>query len=194
MQNALKWDQVHVIGHSMGAMVATQLACMHPDRLLSLTLISATAGRWQSIPTNWAAVKYAWQVSSSALFSDPAPCTRSMQIAQTRCQPCHVHWTVTGLLRECKLHNMHVSLCFCSDLTHHLQNAVMPAAVLCVASSINLKAVRLPDKFCCQLWHNLLCYPFYKLTLPSVPLSTQNTKTGYAKLCYATSKSLCYAT
>ncbi|KAA6424663.1 MAG: hypothetical protein FRX49_05330, partial [Trebouxia sp. A1-2] len=38
--NALKWDQVHVIGHSMGAMVATQLASMHPDRLLSLTLIS----------------------------------------------------------------------------------------------------------------------------------------------------------
>lgn len=72
MQNALKWDQVHVIGHSMGAMVATQLASMHPDRLLSLTLISVTAGRWQSIPTNWAAIKYAWQVSSPAINSDPA--------------------------------------------------------------------------------------------------------------------------
>lgn len=80
MQNAMKWDQVHVIGHSMGAMVATQLACMHPDRLLSLTLISVTAGRWQSIPTNWAAIKYAWQVSSSALFSAPALCATTMQL------------------------------------------------------------------------------------------------------------------
>ena len=62
LQDALKWGQVHVIGHSMGAMVATQLASMHPARLLSLTLISVTAGRWQSIPTNWAAIKYAWQV------------------------------------------------------------------------------------------------------------------------------------
>lgn len=78
MQDALKWDQVHVIGHSMGAMVATQLASMHPDRLLSLTLISATAGRWQSIPTNWAAIKYAWQVSSSALSSDPEHCAQQI--------------------------------------------------------------------------------------------------------------------
>ena len=67
MQDTLKWGQVHVIGHSMGAMVATQLASMHPDRLLSLTLISVTAGRWQSVPLNWAAIKYAWQVSISAL-------------------------------------------------------------------------------------------------------------------------------
>lgn len=65
--DTLKWGQVHVIGHSMGAMVATQLASMHPDRLLSLTLISVTAGRWQSVPLNWAAIKYAWQVSISAL-------------------------------------------------------------------------------------------------------------------------------
>ena len=63
MQGALGWELVHVIGHSMGAMVATQLASMHPERFLSLTLISATAGRWQSLPTNWAAIKYAWQVS-----------------------------------------------------------------------------------------------------------------------------------
>lgn len=64
--DALKWGQVHVIGHSMGAMIATQLASMHPERLLSLTLISVTAGRWQSVPTNWAAIKYAWQVPCSS--------------------------------------------------------------------------------------------------------------------------------
>ena len=68
MQDALIWSQVHVIGHSMGAMVAMQLACMHPERLLSLTLISATAGRWQSVPTNWAAIKYAWQVAPHILM------------------------------------------------------------------------------------------------------------------------------
>ncbi|DBA73506.1 TPA: hypothetical protein ACH3X1_011532 [Trebouxia sp. C0004] len=72
MQNALKWDQAHVIGHSMGAMVATQLASMHPDRLLSLTLISVTAGRWQSIPTNWAAIKYAWQTFWARTVEDRA--------------------------------------------------------------------------------------------------------------------------
>ena len=62
MQDALHWEEVHVIGHSMGGMVATQLASMHPEKLLSLTLISVTAGRWQAVPTNWAAIKYAWQV------------------------------------------------------------------------------------------------------------------------------------
>ena len=67
VQDALKWDQVHVIGHSMGAMIATQLASMYPQRLLSLTLISVTAGRWQSVPLNWAAIKYAWQVTPSIL-------------------------------------------------------------------------------------------------------------------------------
>ena len=63
VQDVLQWEQVHVIGLSMGAMVATQLASMHPEKFLSLTLISVTAGRWQAVPTNWAAIKYAWQVT-----------------------------------------------------------------------------------------------------------------------------------
>lgn len=46
----------------MGGMIATMLAAQHPQRVHTLTLISATAGRWQSLPTSWAAIKYAWQV------------------------------------------------------------------------------------------------------------------------------------
>lgn len=86
MQDAVQWEQAHVIGHSMGAMVATQLASMHPEKLLSLTLISVTAGRWQSVPTNWAAIKYAWQVvhlpfASMDLVWAPGPRLPTISVA-----------------------------------------------------------------------------------------------------------------
>ncbi|KAL3134650.1 hypothetical protein ABBQ32_007659 [Trebouxia sp. C0010 RCD-2024] len=70
--DVLHWEQVHVIGHSMGAMVATQLASMHPEKFLSLTLISVTAGRWQAVPANWAAIKYAWQTLWAKSIEDRA--------------------------------------------------------------------------------------------------------------------------
>ena len=50
------------MGHSMGAMIATRLAALAPERVATLTLISATAGGTQSIPRSWRALKYALQV------------------------------------------------------------------------------------------------------------------------------------
>lgn len=51
-----------MIGHSMGGMIAAKLAAMAPERVASLTLISATAGGWQAVPRTYKALKYAFQV------------------------------------------------------------------------------------------------------------------------------------
>ena len=62
-QEHLGWSrEVHVVGHSMGAMIATRLAALAPGKLASLTLISTTSGGFQIIPRSWRAVKYALQV------------------------------------------------------------------------------------------------------------------------------------
>ena len=59
----------------------------------------------------------------------------------------------------------------------------MPAAILCDAMSISLKAIiLLLDKLCSKLWHNLLCYPFYNLTLLSVPKTQKQAALSYAML------------
>ena len=63
MQEHLGWGRdIHVVGHSMGGMVATRLAALAPERLASLTLISVTSGGLQIIPRSWRALKYALQV------------------------------------------------------------------------------------------------------------------------------------
>ncbi|KAK9905015.1 hypothetical protein WJX75_007824 [Coccomyxa subellipsoidea] len=68
----LKWAKVHVVGHSMGGMVATRLAAMAPERVASLTLISTTGGGTQSIPRSWRAVKYALQLANAKSAEDRA--------------------------------------------------------------------------------------------------------------------------
>ena len=57
------WNKdIHIVGHSMGGMIATRLAALAPERLASLTLISVTSGGFQIIPRSWRALKYALQV------------------------------------------------------------------------------------------------------------------------------------
>ncbi len=62
-QEHLGWNKdIHIVGHSMGGMIATRLAALAPERLASLTLISVTSGGFQIIPRSWRALKYALQV------------------------------------------------------------------------------------------------------------------------------------
>ncbi|KMZ73479.1 Hydrolase, alpha/beta fold family protein [Zostera marina] len=46
----LGWKKTHVIGHSMGGMIACKLASMAPDRLSSLALLSTTSGGYECLP------------------------------------------------------------------------------------------------------------------------------------------------
>lgn len=72
--DALGFAKAHVVGASMGGMVAQQLAIDHPDRLLSLTSIMSTTGD----PS-------VGQVSPAALetLTKPAPESREEQIEQS---------------------------------------------------------------------------------------------------------------
>lgn len=64
LQAHLHWDTAHVVGHSMGGMIAMKLAVLAPERVCSLSIISATGGGWQSLPFSWRAAKYMWKVCS----------------------------------------------------------------------------------------------------------------------------------
>ncbi|PON72041.1 Epoxide hydrolase-like [Parasponia andersonii] len=46
----LGWTRAHVFGHSMGAMIATKVAAMVPERVLSLALLNVTGGGFQCFP------------------------------------------------------------------------------------------------------------------------------------------------
>ncbi|CAN6444777.1 unnamed protein product [Victoria cruziana] len=50
LMDHLGWEKAHVFGHSMGAMIASKLASIAPDRVLSLALLNATGGGFECIP------------------------------------------------------------------------------------------------------------------------------------------------
>ncbi|GAB5356581.1 hypothetical protein AAMO2058_000302200 [Amorphochlora amoebiformis] len=51
--NAVGWHEFHLVGHSMGGMVASEVALLCPSRILSLSLFSTHMGGWKAIPTAW---------------------------------------------------------------------------------------------------------------------------------------------
>ena len=68
LQEHLRWEKAHIVGHSMGGMAAMKLAAMVPARVSSLSVISSTGGGWQSVPSTWRAVRYAWRVTALSAF------------------------------------------------------------------------------------------------------------------------------
>ena len=61
-QDHLRWERAHIVGHSMGGMIAMRLALLAPQRVRSLSVLSVTGGGWQSLPLSWRATKYMWKV------------------------------------------------------------------------------------------------------------------------------------
>eukprot|EP00931_Biecheleriopsis_adriatica_P100901 TRINITY_DN76137_c0_g1_i1.p1 TRINITY_DN76137_c0_g1~~TRINITY_DN76137_c0_g1_i1.p1 ORF type:complete len:337 (+),score=46.69 TRINITY_DN76137_c0_g1_i1:95-1105(+) len=47
---ALKWEQFHLVGISMGGMISLEMAARAPERLKSLVLMNTHAGGWGAIP------------------------------------------------------------------------------------------------------------------------------------------------
>ena len=51
VMDALGWDSAHVLGTSLGGMVAQAVAIEHPTRVRSLTSVMATPAPWLGLPT-----------------------------------------------------------------------------------------------------------------------------------------------
>eukprot|EP00892_Ulva_mutabilis_P010834 jgi/Ulvmu1/8122/UM040_0017.1 len=57
------WRRVHVVGFSMGGMVAAKFAATWPGRTASLSVVSTSRGNWDSLPRSWRALKYVFMIS-----------------------------------------------------------------------------------------------------------------------------------
>ncbi|MFI7610028.1 alpha/beta fold hydrolase [Nonomuraea terrae] len=81
LMDALGWARAHVVGASMGGMIAQTLAIRHPERVLSLTSIMSTPGPGVAPPT---------EAAMGALLSRP-PSDRDGVMDQSV-----VTWSVIG--------------------------------------------------------------------------------------------------
>jgi pimeloyl-ACP methyl ester carboxylesterase len=72
VQDTLGWQSAHIVGFSLGGMVATKLAAAHPNRVDSLALIASSLGGWHAIPWAWKAWKYAFRLLCS-MEKEPGP-------------------------------------------------------------------------------------------------------------------------
>ncbi|WIA35317.1 hypothetical protein OEZ86_003772 [Tetradesmus obliquus] len=76
VMDQLRWDKAHVLGFSMGGMIAQRLAVAAPSRIASLTLLSTSAGGWQIVPTHsWSGLKTALRMMTARSAEDAADAT-----------------------------------------------------------------------------------------------------------------------
>ena len=97
-QDALGWGSVHVVGFSMGGMIATKLASARPHRVRSLLLLrclGAMFGRYRREAQLWVgprlpADEHAYRIMEYAKFSHLSFCccfAASLPAAGRLCQP-----------------------------------------------------------------------------------------------------------
>lgn len=72
MQDEIGWGSAHIVGFSMGGMVAAKFSALWPQRVSSLSIISSTRGGWDTLPRSWRAWKYVLR-----LARDKSPRTRA---------------------------------------------------------------------------------------------------------------------
>jgi pimeloyl-ACP methyl ester carboxylesterase len=79
--DVLKIQKADVLGHSMGGMVAQQLAVTHPEKVNRLILVSTTCGGKDSIPPSPQLVKLARELENKLLNNIPlTPLTMSTSL------------------------------------------------------------------------------------------------------------------
>eukprot|EP00850_Spirogloea_muscicola_P012675 SM000083S22722 [mRNA] locus=s83:109283:112005:+ [translate_table: standard] len=73
LMDHLRWDRAHVVGHSMGGMIASKIATLAPDRVSSLALLSVTGGGYECIPKlDMQVLRLAYRFSRAKTVEDRA--------------------------------------------------------------------------------------------------------------------------